>query len=130
MICLLLPYLYRFFDCSSLYQRIEKCSSQLPTVFFAPMAEDDLAYFARSCESQAVLAVEKVHIKGIKTYPPCHHRYFYEISFFVTRHPLHGNWLTSSLQKVSSPKNPFDYRPTSILSAPSKCLERMVHQQM
>lgn len=54
------------------------------TVFFAPMAEDDLAYFARSCESQAVLAVEKVHIKGIKTYPPCHHRYFYEISFFVT----------------------------------------------
>lgn len=51
---------------------------------FAPMAEADLAYFSRSCESQAVLAVKKFHIKGIKTYPPCHHSCFYEISFFVT----------------------------------------------
>lgn len=83
MIFLLLPYPYRFFGCSSLYQRIKKCPSQLPTlrVFFAPMAEADLAYFARPCESQVG---RKVHIKGIKTYPPCHHSYFYEISFFVT----------------------------------------------
>lgn len=126
MICFLLP----FFGCSSLYQRIEKCPSQLPTlhVFFAPVAEADLAYFARSYESQAVLAVEKVHIKVIKTYPPCHHSYFYEISFFVTLCMETGN--IACFKKCLLQKNPFDYRPTSILSAPSKCLERMVHQQI
>lgn len=106
MICLLLPYPYRFFGCSSLYQRIEKCPSQLPTlhVFLAPMAEADLAYFARSCESQAVLAVEKVHIKGIKTYPPCHHNCFYEISFFVSL------WME-----------------TGLLARFKKCLHKKIH---
>jgi len=34
------------------------------------------------------------------------------------------------LQKTPSPKSPSDYRPISILPALSKCLERLVHQQM
>ncbi len=33
------------------------------------------------------------------------------------------------LQKCSSPQSPSDFRPISILSALSKCLERVVHQQ-